>query len=117
MSVVIIIIFTSVILALMYNVKYENTRQLYKLSANVYLIETLEKIGIANYEDVTTNNVNLLPSDLPEIFQETIAVENLNNNQEYNFEEDVIKKVTVKISYIVNGKTYEQSISRLKQKK
>lgn len=100
----------------MYNVKYENTRQVYKISANIYLTETLEKIGIANYDDVVEGNQNLLPTDLPEIFNETITVENLKDNEEYNFAEDVIKKVTVKISYQVNGKNYEQSISRLKQK-
>lgn len=100
----------------MYNVKYENTRQLYKLSSDIYLIETLEKIGIANYEDVTSDNDNLLPSDLPTFMEETISVQSLNNSEEYNFEEDLIKKVTVTISYNVNGKTYEQSISRLKQK-
>ena len=90
--------------------------QVYKISANIYLTETLEKIGIANYDDVVEGNQNLLPTDLPEIFNETITVENLKDNEEYNFAEDVIKKVTVKISYQVNGKNYEQSISRLKQK-
>lgn len=100
----------------MYNVKYENTRQVYKISANIYLTETLEKIGIANYDDVVEGNQNLFPTDLPEIFNETITVENLKDNEEYNFAVDVIKKVTVKISYQVNGKNYEQSISRLKQK-
>ena len=100
----------------MYNVKYENTRQVYKISANIYLTETLEKIGIANYDDVVEGNQNLLPTDLPEIFNETITVENLKDNEEYNFAVNKIKKVTVKISYQVNGKNYEQSISRLKQK-
>ena len=116
LTVITIVLFTGIILSLMYNVKYENTRLLYKLSASIYLTETMENIGIEDYDNVTSNNASLVPEDLPSFFEEIINVEDLSEDENSGIEEDIIKKITVSISYTVNGKKYEQSMERLKVK-
>ena len=108
-----IIIFTSIILALMYNVKMENLKMQRKLLANIYLTETLENVGIAKYDDVTSENTNLIP-DTPELFNIKTNVTKVSD--EDVSKEDVIKKVTVTVSYKVGDKTYENVAERLKIK-
>lgn len=113
-SLLAIIIFTSVILALMYNVRLENLKIQAKSVANIYLIETLENIGIAKYDDVTENNTSLIPQ-MPEAYQVTLNI--INISQEDNTKtDDIIKKVKAIISYQIGNKTYMQEVERLKVK-
>ena len=118
LAVIIVLLFTSIILSLMYNVKQQNVKQVYKLASNIYLTETLENIGIANYDDVVAtsseNNSNLIP-EMPVMFKENIEVESIENEENPELE-DMIKKVTVTISYKIGGKTYENVVQRLKIK-
>lgn len=118
LTVIIVILFTSIILSLMYNVKQQNLKQVYKQASNIYLTETLENIGIADYEDIiettSENNSELIP-DLPSMFYEKIEVESIKNEENPN-KEDIIKKVTVTISYTIGNKTYETVAQRLKIK-
>lgn len=113
-SVLAIIIFTSTILALMYNVKLENLKIQTKLFANIYLTETLENIGIAKYDEVTTDNVSLIPI-MPEQYKATINITKVSEDDSTKTE-DIIKKINVKISYKIGNKTYEESVQRLKIK-
>lgn len=118
LAVIIVLLFTSIILSLMYNVKQQNVKQVYKLASNIYLTETLENIGIANYDDVVAtsseNNSNLIP-EMPVMFKEKIEVESIENEENPELE-DMIKKVTVTISYKIGSKTYENVVQRLKIK-
>ncbi len=118
LTVIIVILFTSIILSLMYNVKQQNLKQVYKQASNIYLTETLENIGIADYEDIiettSENNSELIP-DLPSMFYEKIEVESIKNEENPN-KEDIIKKVTVTISYTIGNKNYETVAQRLKIK-
>ena len=102
----------------MYNVKQQNLKQVYKQASNIYLTETLENIGIADYEDIiettSENNSELIP-DLPSMFYEKIEVESIKNEENPN-KEDIIKKVTVTISYTIGNKNYETVAQRLKIK-
>ena len=72
-AIIAVVLFTSIILSLMYNVKYQNLKQVYKLTANIYLTETLENIGIADYDNVistdSSKNTELIP-ELSNIFTE-----------------------------------------------
>ncbi len=113
-AVITIMIFTSIILSLMYNVKIENLKIKAKVLANIHLVETLENIGIANYEDVTSDNLSLLPTTMSDSYAAKIQVSKLSD--EDNEKEDVIKKVNVIISYKIGNKTYEESVERLKIK-
>lgn len=113
-SLLAIIIFTSVILALMYNVRLENLKIQAKSVANIYLIETLENIGIAKYDDVTENNTNLIPQ-MPEAYQVTLNIINI-SQEDTSKTDDIIKKVKATISYKIGNKTYTQEVERLKVK-
>lgn len=109
-----IIIFSSIILSLMYNVKLENLKIKAKVKANIYLTEILENIGIAKYDDVTSENLNLFPNDMSDAYTAKIEVSKLSD--EDSNKEDVIKKVKVIVSYEIGNKTYEESMERLKVK-
>lgn len=113
-AVIAIVIFTSTILALMYNVKMENLKIQTKLLASIYLTETLENIGIARYDDITAENINMIPDNMPDIFNIKTNVTKISD--EDNTKEDLIKKVIVTISYKVGDKTYEEVAERLKIK-
>ena len=118
LTVIIVILFTSIILSLMYNVKQQNLKQVYKQASNIYLTETLENIGIADYEDIiettSENNSELIP-DLPSMFYEKNEVESIKNEENPNKEKKK-KKVTVTISYTIGNKNYETVAQRLKIK-
>lgn len=116
LTIIIIVLFTSIIFSLMYNVKYQNLIQVYKLASNIYLTETLENIGIENYDDIVAvgyNESSDLKPEMPSMFSEQIQVENFNQDSD---KEDIIKKVTVTISYKIKDKTYEETAERLKIK-
>ncbi len=113
-SIVAIIIFTSTILALMYNVKIENLKIKAQLLANIYLTETLENIGIAKYDDVTENNANLIP-EMSNTFKIEINVSKI-SDEDANKTEDILKRVKVIASYPIGNKTYHQEVQRMKIK-
>lgn len=113
-SIIAIILFTSTILALMYNVKMENLKMQAKLLSTIYLTETLENIGIAKYEDVITDNTNLVSTDMPNAYNININVEKYSDTD--SNKEDIIKKIDVVIKYKIGNKTYEESAQRLKIK-
>lgn len=115
-AIVAIIIFTSTILALMYNVKFENLKIRAKLLADIYLTETLENIGIASYDDVSQENIDNLIPEMPDVFSSKIEISKINEEENTDKTEDIIKKVTVKVLYKIGNKTYEESAQRLKVK-
>lgn len=110
-SIIAIIIFTSTILGLMYNVKMENLKMQSKLLANIYLTEALENIAIAEYDDVTSENSSII-LDMPDAFNIKMDVTKISD--EDGVKEDIIKRVNVTISYKIGDKIYEESAERLK---
>lgn len=115
-SIIAIIIFTSTILALMYNVKIENLKIKAKLVANIYLTEALENVGIAKYDEVSVENIENLVPQVSDAYQSHIEISKVSEEENTDKTEDIIKKVTVKISYKIGNKTYEESAERLKIK-
>ena len=113
-AVIAIILFSSIILSLMYNVKLENLKIKAKIQANIYLTEIAEKIGVADYDDVTSENTNLFPGEITDAYIAKIEVSKFSD--EDTSKEDIIKKVKITISYKIGNKTYEESLQRLKVK-
>ena len=108
LAIVVIILFTTVIASLMYNIKYENLKIKNKLISNIYLIESLENLGIASYDSITSDNLSVFPEDMPNSLQKSIEVTETHK--------DIIKKVKVTISYNIEDRTYENIVERLKIK-
>ena len=114
-AVVAIIFFTTLIVALMTNVKVQSTKLKGKLLANIYLTEALENVGILQYDYVTEENKNLIFPKMTDVFTPQLSISKL-TDEDNTKDEDVIKKVEVKITYQIGNKTYEETAKRIKVK-
>ena len=114
-AVVAIIFFTTLIVALMTNVKVQITKLKGKLLADIYLTEALENVGILQYDYVTEENKNLIFPKMTDVFTPQLSISKL-TDEDNTKDEDVIKKVEVKITYQIGNKTYEETAKRLKVK-
>ena len=114
-AVVAIIFFTTLIVALMTTVKVQSTKLKGKLLANIYLTEALENVGILQYDYVTEENKNLIFPKMTDVFTPQLSISKL-TDEDNTKDEDVIKKVEVKITYQIGNKTYEETAKRLKVK-
>lgn len=114
-AIVAIMIFTSIIMSLMYNVRNENLRIKAKALATIYLTEISENIGIAKYEQVTEDNSNIIPENIPDSFITKVKVESPYSS-ENDDKKDIIKKVNIEIKYTINNKSYTENFERLKIK-
>lgn len=122
-AVMTIIIFSGLIILLMYNNFLENVKIKKEALATIYLTETLENVGTANYDEITQENVdngliNLIPSEI-ENYNYTIKIEVLTDNlslSEAQKQTEIVKKVKATISYKIGNKNYQNSMERLKIK-
>lgn len=114
-AVVAIIFFTTLIVALMTNVKVQSAKLKGKLLADIYLTEALENVGILQYDYVTEENKNLIFPKMTDVFTPQLSISKL-TDEDNTKDEDVIKKVEVKITYQIGNKTYEETAKRLKVK-
>ena len=114
LSIIIVITFTSIIVSLMYSVKMENYRIKAMAISNIYLVETLENIGIANYDEIKSDNTDLFPKEMSTEFEKKIEVTSISD--EDTSKEDIIKKVKVTIAYKIGNKNFEETAERLKAK-
>lgn len=114
LSIIIVITFTSIIVSLMYSVKMENYRIKAMAISNIYLVETLENIGIANYDEIKSDNTDLFPQEMSTEFEKKIEVTSISD--EDTSKEDIIKKVKVTIAYKIGNKNFEETAERLKAK-
>ena len=119
-SMIAIVIFSVLIFSLMYNNFLENSKVKKDALANLYLCETLEKIGIAKFDDLTQENMsngtlNLIPFDLEEnaYHMELDLIEDLNLSEEHQ-KDQIIKKIRATISYTIGNKNYSKSKERIK---
>lgn len=114
LSIIIVITFTSIIVSLMYSVKMENYRIKAMAISNIYLVETLENMGIANYDEIKSDNTDLFPKEMSTEFEKKIEVTSISD--EDTSKEDIIKKVKVTIAYKIGNKNFEETAERLKAK-
>ena len=114
LSIIIVITFTSIIVSLMYSVKMENYRIKAMAISNIYVVETLENIGIANYDEIKSDNTDLFPKEMSTEFEKKIEVTSISD--EDTSKEDIIKKVKVTIPYKIGNKNFEETAERLKAK-
>lgn len=111
LSILAVLIFSGLIISLMYNNAVENIKIKRQALAIIYLTETFENIGIANYEDVTQENkANFIPTEVADKNYEMDITINEDEN------EQITKKITATISYKLANKKYEYSIERIKMK-
>lgn len=114
-AVIALIFFTTLIVALMANVKVESTKLKGKLLADIYLTEALENVGILQYDYITEENKDLIFPSMTDVFDSQISVSKI-KDEDQDKEDDIIKKVELKITYKIGNKTYEESAKRLKVK-
>lgn len=107
-AIVAIIVFSGLIFSLMYNYFLENVKLQAESLAIIYLTETLENIGIADYNEVTEeNSESFIPKDLKQSNHKMILEIT---------EGEINKKVKATISYKIVNKEYQYSMERFKIK-
>lgn len=115
-AIIAIIVFSGLIIFLMYDNFLENVKIKKEALATIYLTETLENIGIENYDNISIENKeNLVPVSATENgydIQLTIS----NPYKEDTTKEDIIKKVVASVSYKIGNKNYQHSMERIKIK-
>lgn len=126
-AVIAILAFSTIIVFLMSNNVIENVKLKKDTLAMIYMTQIFENVGIESYQnlengtyldirnnDYNTNIKNLIPQDLEEGYVVDIIITNQLENVENN--EDIIKKIKVKLTYSINNKEYTCSMERMKIK-
>ena len=112
-AIIAIIIFSTIIISLMYNNALQNKKIKKEALAIIYITETFENVGIASFDDITSDNIsNFVPIEVGRYYTVSTDVTELDQN-EY---EKIIKKVSISLSYKVGNKTYDVTMERLKAK-
>ena len=115
-SIIAIVLFSSLILALILNNSLKNVKLAKEAQATIYLTQTLENIGINEYINVSEydndnkNYNNCIPNDLKNGYKITI------DEPKKISEKDIIQKITAHIEYSIGNKTYKQTMLRTKIK-
>lgn len=113
-SIITIVLFSSIIVAMILNNSLENIKLYKQAQATIYLTETLENIGDAGYiktYDYKNEYDACKPKEaIDKKYSITI------NKPETLGENDIIQKISVDIEYIIGDKTYKQTIQRTKVK-
>ena len=110
-TIIAIVTFSTLIISLMYNNFLENAKLKKEALAMVYITETFENVGMAQFDEVTQESIdNLLPEDAKKYYTVNSSVNLLEND------EQIIKKISVTLSYDVGNKTYNVTMDRLKAK-
>lgn len=110
-AVIIIVIFTGIISTLMYNSYLINLEILKSANASAYATIILEKVDEKAFEDVTNTFVDTLISNNELNMDTAYTVEFTQHD-----ENELIKKVDLKINYTVGNINKSLSISKLKIK-
>lgn len=114
-AIIAIFIFSTLILALIYNNTIENLKLKQENLAMIYLTETFENIGIAKYDEVTTEKLyDYIPQEATKNkFSINIEINELENVMQ---EQEIIKKIVATISYKIADKKYTYTMERMKVK-
>ena len=113
-SMIVIVLFSSLILALILNNSSKNIKLYKDAQATLYLTETLENIGNAAYIKVADyeNEYDLCRPAEATNKKYRITI----NKPETLGENDIIQKISVDIEYNIGDKTYKQTMERTKVK-
>lgn len=115
LAILAIMIFSGLIISLMYNNTLENLKVRKETLATIYLTQVLENVGIATYDEVIQENItNFIPEDLQQDYYNIDIVVSEDTN--VSGEENIIKKVEATISYELGNKKYQYSMERIKIK-
>lgn len=110
-----IMAFSILILSLIRNNIMENVKLKKETLAMIYITEIFENIAIEDYDNITEENISaLVPQIVRNSYEVDFKVEN--NFPEIIDAENIIKKITIKLSFEVNGKNYNCSMQRMKIK-
>ena len=118
-AIIAIMIFSIIIVYMIYNNFMANARIKLQALAVIYLTETFENVGNAQYEDITQEKidegqVDLIPEGVKNSsYNMEITIEDLNEGQK---KDEIIKKVRATISYKLANKNYQCSMERIKAK-
>ena len=126
-AIIAVMIFSSLIVSMMYSNVMENVKLKKETLAMIYITEIFENIGIENYnnlavgsyEDITNNTYDiyvegLIPEDLPEEYKVDMVI--TNNFEGVKNNEDILKKVELTLTYGVGEKIFSSSMERMKIK-
>ena len=112
-SIVIIVLFASLISGLIFNVWFSNFRAQRDGMAVVYLSQQLESIAIDDYDNITNQTINIAAdNNNSSTSGYTIKQEILEEKKNAN--EKGIKRVKETISYNIGSKKSEKSLERFK---
>lgn len=112
-SIVIIVLFASLISGLIFNVWFSNFRAQRDGMAVIYLSQQLESIAIDDYDNVTDQTIKIAEdNNNSSTSGYTINQEILEEKKNAN--EKRIKRVKETISYNIGSKKYEKSLERFK---
>ena len=112
-AIITIMIFSGLILALMYNNSVENVKVAKETMAMIYITEIFENIGIAEFDDVIETNIqNFIPEEALKNYQIDMKIEQ--NIEDIQEGQDLIKKIRLTLRYSIGNKEYECYMERLK---
>lgn len=126
-AIIAITVFSTLIVTLIYNNYLENIKLKKETLAMIYITEIFENVGIesyenlenGNYEDVVNNYYNnnikkLMPLDIIGKYKIDLSITEPFNNVEEK--ENIMKKISVTLTYQINDKKYSCSMERIKIK-
>ena len=117
MAVLALMIFSSLIFIMIFNNTVENIKLKKETMAIIYITEVFEEIGIQNYSMITKEYVKEKfekKSEIKDIYDVKVEVENPFSGD--SKKENIMKKITVTLSYQVNGEIYSVTMKRIKVK-
>ena len=123
-AIIAIMIFSTLIISVMYNNVLENVKLKKETLAMIYLTEIFENVGIEPYDSQAYNGIgeeftsitqenSLVSQEILDRYNVEMAV---TTNLEGVSENQILKKIKVRLTYVVGDKTYECSMERMKIK-
>lgn len=113
-SIIAIMLFSSLIVSLILNNALKNVKLYKEAEATIYLTETFEQIGMANYTTVSEYS-NQYDGCIPQEAASRGYIITINKPESLG-EKDIIQKITADIEYSIGDKTYKQTMIRTKIK-
>jgi len=110
-----VIIFSTLIVSLINNNVLENVKLRKEALAMIYSTQIFENIAIESYDYITQeNSSNLIPKEVLNEYSVNLNIstnlDNVTDNQ------NIIKKITLTLSYDIGNKTYTCTMQRMKIK-
>ena len=108
-------IFSTLIVSMIYNNVLENVKLKKETMAMIYSTEIFENIAIESYDNVTQeNSSNFIPEKVLKGY--TVNLNISTDLDDVNYNQNIIKKIVLTLSYEVGNKTYTCTMQRMKIK-